>query len=139
MEPAAGGWSAGRWPPTYAASWSSTPSAWRSLPASPGPVRPPRRPGQPAQYTSDEFGRTLRTSGVLASMGRVGSAYDDAMIESFFATLKEGLVHQRAWPTRHELETEVFSRIEGFYNPTRLHGRLDSLSPAACERTSRSR
>jgi hypothetical protein len=47
-------------------------------------------------------------------MGRVGSAFDNAMAESFFATLKAELVYRRAWPTRHELEMEVFSYIEGF-------------------------
>ncbi|WP_137158876.1 IS3 family transposase [Blastococcus sp. CCUG 61487] len=94
-------------------------------------MRPPVESGQ---YTSYEFGKTLRTSGVLASMGRVGSAYDNAMAESFFATLKEELVYQRAWPTRHELEMEVFSYIEGFYNPQRRHSRLDNLSPADYEK-----
>ena len=72
--------------------------------------------------------------GLLASMGRVGSAFDNAMAESFFATLKAELVYRRAWPTRHELEMEVFSYIEGFYNPRRRHSRLDNLSPAAYER-----
>jgi putative transposase len=86
-----------------------------------------------SQYTSYEFGKTLRTSGLLPSMGRVGSAYDNAMAESFFATLKAELVYRRAWPTRHELEMEVFSYIEGFYNTRRRHSRLDNLSPAAYE------
>ncbi len=90
-------------------------------------------PVEPGQYTSYEFGKTLRTSGLLASMGRVGSAYDNAMAESFFATLKAELVYRRAWPTRHELETEVFSYIEGFYNTRRRHSRLDNLSPAQFE------
>jgi putative transposase len=85
------------------------------------------------QYTSIDFGRTLRTSGVVASMGSIGDAFDNAMAESFFATLKEELVYRRAWPTRHELEMEVFSFIEGFYNPLRRHSRLGNLSPAAYE------
>jgi putative transposase len=55
------------------------------------------------------------------------------MAESFFATLKAELVYRQAWPTRHELEMEVFSYIEGFYNPRRRHSRLDNLSPAAYE------
>ncbi|MGY2004630.1 IS3 family transposase [Blastococcus sp. SYSU DS1024] len=86
-----------------------------------------------SQYTSYDFGKTLRTSGLLASMGRVGSAYDNAMAESFFATLKAELVYRRAWPTRHELEMEVFSYIEGFYNTRRRHSRLDNVSPADFE------
>jgi putative transposase len=57
------------------------------------------------------------------------------MAESFFATLKEEMIYQRAWPTRHELEMEmeVFSYIEGFYNTRRRHSRLDNLSPADYE------
>ena len=86
-----------------------------------------------SQYTSYEFGKTLRTSGLLPSMGRVGSAYDNAMAESFFATLKAELVYRRAWPTRHELEMEVFSYIEGFYNTRRRHSRLNNLSPVDFE------
>jgi putative transposase len=85
------------------------------------------------QYTSIDFGRTLRTSGVVASMGSIGDAFDNAMAESFFATVKEELIYRRAWPTRHELEMEVFSFIEGFYNPLRRHSRLGNLSPAAYE------
>lgn len=85
------------------------------------------------QYTSIDFGRTLRTSGVVASMGSIGDAFDNAMAESFFATLKEELIYRRAWPTRHELEMEVFSFIEGFYNPLRRHSRLGNLSPATYE------
>jgi transposase InsO family protein len=85
------------------------------------------------QYTSIDFGRTLRTSGVVASMGSIGDAFDNAMAESFFATLKEEMIYRRAWPTRHELEMEVFSFIEGFYNPLRRHSRLGNLSPAAYE------
>jgi transposase InsO family protein len=57
----------------------------------------------------------------------------NAMCESFFATLKEAMVYRRSWPTRHELEMEVFSYIEGFYNPVRRHSRLDNLSPTAYE------
>ena len=94
-----------------------------------------RRPIEPEQYTSIDFGRTLRTSGVVASMGSIGDAFDNAMAQSFFATLKEELIYRRAWPTRHELEMKVFSFIEGFYNPLRRHSRLGNLSPAAYERT----
>jgi putative transposase len=67
-------------------------------------------------------------------MGSVADAFDNAMAESFFATLKEELVYRRSWPTRHELEMEVFSYIEGFYNPRRRHSRLGNLSPAIYER-----
>jgi len=99
----------------------------------PLPIGVLRRPLESAQYTSYEFGKALRASGLLASMGRVGFAFDNAMAESFFAALKAELVHRRTWPTRHEREMEVFSYIEGFYNPRRRHSRLDNLSPADFE------
>jgi transposase InsO family protein len=76
------------------------------------------------QYTSFEFGRTLRSCGILASLGSVADCYDNAMAETFFAALKTELIYTRAWPSRHELEMEVFSYIEGFYNPRRRHSRL---------------
>ena len=86
-----------------------------------------------SQYTSYEFGKALRNSGLLASMGRVGSAYDNAMAESVFATLKTELVYRQSWPTRHQLEMEVFSYLEGFYNIRRRHSRLNNLSPTNYE------
>src|SRR3712207_5674382 len=92
-----------------------------------------RGPLESAQYTSYEFGKALRASGLLASMGRVGSAFDNAMAESVFATLKTELIYRRSWPTRHELEMEVFSCLEGFYNTRRRHSRLGNLSPADYE------
>jgi putative transposase len=69
------------------------------------------------RYTSYEVGKWLRSSGLLASMGRVGSRY------------------RRSWPTCHELEMEmeVFSYLEGFYNTRRRHSRLGNLSPANYE------
>ncbi len=87
-----------------------------------------------SQYTSFEFGRTLRAAGVLASMGSVADCFDNAMAETFFATLKTELVYTRAWPSRHELEMEVFSYIEGFYNPRRRHSRLGNVSPNTYEK-----
>jgi putative transposase len=90
-------------------------------------------PVEARQYTSYEFGKALRASGLLASMGRVGSAFDNAMAESVFATLKTKLIYRRSWPTRHELEMEVFSYLEGFYNTRRRHSRLGNVSPADYE------
>jgi transposase InsO family protein len=72
-------------------------------------------------------------------MGSKGCAYDNAVAESFFATLKKDLVHRRSWPTRRELISEVFEFVEGFYNTTRRHSTLGYLSPAQFElRASRS-
>jgi putative transposase len=123
------GW---RWPTTCAPNSSSTRSGWRSPPASRRPARC-TTPIESAQYTSYEFGKALRASGLLASMGRVGSAFDNSMAESVFATLKTELIDRRSWPTRHELKMEVFSYLEGFYNTRRRHSRLNNLSPTDYE------
>jgi transposase InsO family protein len=59
------------------------------------------------QCTSIDFGRTLRTCGVVTSMGSIGDAFDNTMAESFFATLKAGMIYCQGWPARPELEMEV--------------------------------
>jgi transposase InsO family protein len=66
-------------------------------------------------------------------MGSVGDCYDNAVAETFFATLKKELVYRRSWPTRQELCSEVFEYIEGFYNPRRRHSTLGMLSPVEFE------
>ena len=66
-------------------------------------------------------------------MSRKGNCWDNAPMESFFATLKKELVHRRSWPTRRELTSEVFELVEGFYNTTRRHSTLGCLSPAQFE------
>ena len=66
-------------------------------------------------------------------MGSKGCAYDNAVVESFFATLEKELVHRHSWPTRRALISEVFEFIEGFYNTTRRHSTLGYLSPAQFE------
>lgn len=87
-----------------------------------------------AQYTSYAFGKTLRESGVLASMGRVRTCYDNAVMESFFSNLKKELTRRRSWPTREILRREVFEWIEGWYNPHRRHSSLGGISPVAWDR-----
>jgi hypothetical protein len=87
-----------------------------------------RLPIESAQYTSYEFGKALRASGLPASRGRVGSAFDNAMAESVFATLKTELIYRRSWPTRHELEMEVYSYLEGSTTPAA--GTPDSATSA---------
>ena len=67
-------------------------------------------------------------------MGSRGDAYDNAVAESFFATLKKMLVHRQPWPTRRELGAAVFEYIEGFYNRQRRHSTLGYLSPEEFER-----
>lgn len=100
-----------------------------------------RRPGQGVvhhsdhgcQYTSLAFGRRLREAGILGSMGSVGDCFDNAVAESFFATLECELFDRRSWPTRQDLELEIFDFIEGFYNPRRRHSTLGYRSPADYE------
>jgi putative transposase len=85
---------------------------------------------QGSQYVSIAFGQAARDAGIARSMGSKGDCYDNAVAESFFATLKKELVHRRSWPTRRELTSEIFEYIEGFYNRVRRHSRLEMLSPA---------
>jgi transposase InsO family protein len=85
------------------------------------------------QYTSLSFGKRLEDEELLPSMGRVGSAYDNALAESFIATLKTELLYRNTWPTRQAARTAIFEYIEGFYNPRRRHSALGYLSPAEFE------
>jgi transposase InsO family protein len=87
-----------------------------------------------SQYTSWAFGHRLREAGLLGSMGRVGSAYDNAMMESFFSTLQRELLDRKTWHTRKELASAIFEWIEAWYNPRRRHTALAYLSPVAYER-----
>jgi putative transposase len=88
---------------------------------------------QGSQYVSLAFGQAARDAGIARSMGSRGDCYDNAVAESFFATLKKELVHRRSWPTRRELASEVFEYIEAFYNRTRRHSTLGYRSPADYE------
>jgi transposase InsO family protein len=87
-----------------------------------------------SQYTLLAFGKRCREAGVRPSMGTVGDAYDNAMGESFFATLECELFDRRKFSSRTEARMAVFSFIEGWYNPTRRHSGLDYLSPMNYER-----
>jgi putative transposase len=92
-----------------------------------------RQPIEFAQFVSLAFGQKARDAGIAVSMGSKGCAYDNAVAESLFATLKKELVHRRSWPTRRELISEVFEFVEGFYNTTRRHSTLGYLSPTQFE------
>jgi putative transposase len=92
-----------------------------------------RRPIESGQYVSLGFGQAARDAGIAVSMGSKGCAYDNAVAESFFATLKKELVHRRSWPTRRELIGEVFEYIQAFYNRARRHSTLDYLTPIEFE------
>jgi transposase InsO family protein len=85
------------------------------------------------QYTSLEFGRRLREAGIAASMGSRGDCYDNAMAESFFATLEVELIDRSDWPTHAAARAAVFEYIEVFYNRVRRHSGIGYLSPADFE------
>jgi putative transposase len=89
---------------------------------------------QGSQYTSIEFGGRCRDAGVRPSMGSVGGAYDNAMCESFLATLECELLGRCRFKTQTEARRAAFEFIEGFYNPRRRHSSIGYLSPIDCER-----
>ena len=88
---------------------------------------------QGTQYTSLAFGGRCREAGVRPSMGSVGDAYDNAMCESFFATLECELLARRRFASPADARMAVFSFIEGWYNPARRHSSIGYLSPIAYE------
>lgn len=100
-----------------------------------------RRPGEGlihhsdrgCQYAAAIYRTLLSSCGIQASMSRAGCCYDNAMMESFFATLKRELIHRRSFKNREEAESAVFEYIEAFYNRKRRHSSLGYLSPEAFE------
>jgi len=86
------------------------------------------------QYTAFAFGKRCSEAGVRPSMGSVGDCFDNAMCESFFATLECELLDRTSFKTQAEARMAVFDFIEGWYNPHRRHSALDYLSPIAYER-----
>jgi putative transposase len=127
----AAGSSAGAWPITCA------PSSLASLQMALARRRPD--PGliwhsdQGSQFVSLAFGQQARAAGIAQSMGSKGDCFDNAVAESFFATIKKELVHRRSWPTKAELRTEVFDYIEVFYNRERRHSTLGQRAPGDYE------
>ena len=88
---------------------------------------------QGSQFVSLAFGQAARAAGIAQSMGSRGDCFDNAVAESFFATLKKELIHRRSWPTKAELRTEAFDYIEVFFNPQRRDGTLGMISPVEFE------
>ena len=86
-----------------------------------------------SQYASDDYQGLLAAHGITASMSRAGDCYDNAVMESFFGTLKTELVHHEPYATRDQARASIFEYIEGFYNRTRLHSTLGYRSPEAFE------
>ena len=89
---------------------------------------------QGSQYTSIAFGKRCRTAGVRPSMGSVGDCYDNALCESFFATLECELIDRQRFRSQAEARMAVFEFIEGWYNPRRRHSAIGYLSPINYER-----
>ncbi len=89
---------------------------------------------QGCQYTSVAFGHRCREVGVRPSMGSVGDCYDNAMAESFFATLECEVLDRRRFHTQAEAKMALFDWIEGWYNPRRRHSGLGRVSPLTYER-----
>lgn len=102
---------------------------WRRDPA-PGVIHHSDRG---SQYTSISLGARLEEAAIVPSMGSVADPYDNALAESFVATLKRELVERRSWPAREEVRTAIFEFVEAFYNRKRLHSSLGYQSPADYE------
>lgn len=99
----------------------------------------PRRPAalhpsdRGSQYASADYQALLAARGIVCSMGRRGDCYDNAVVESFFATLKRELLDRQPWRTRREVERALVGYMDGWYNAERRHSSLGYLSPAAFE------
>jgi putative transposase len=91
-----------------------------------------QRPRESAQYTSFAFQQELDDHGVLASIGSVGDAYDNAMAESFVDTFKTELIADRVWRTRSQLELAIVEWV-AWFNTERLHESLGDIPPAELE------
>jgi putative transposase len=89
---------------------------------------------QGSQYTSLAFGKRCEQAGVRPSMGSVGDCFDNALCETFFATLESELLNRESFKTQAEARAAVFEFIEGWYNPHSRHSALDYLSPIDYER-----
>jgi putative transposase len=85
------------------------------------------------QYTSLAFSQRLQDTGIVTSMGSVGDCYDNAVAESFFATLKRELLDRQVWPKQAAARSAIFEYIEAWYNRQRRHSTLGYVSPAAFE------
>jgi transposase InsO family protein len=93
-----------------------------------------RRPLEPGQYTSWAFTQRAKDSGLLPSMGTIGDAYDNAVIESFWARMQTELLDRQRWRTRLELANAIFEYLEIFHNRQRRHSSLDWRTPDEFEK-----
>jgi len=91
-----------------------------------------KRPVESGQYTSIDYTQELTDHGVLASVGSVSDAFDNALAESFVDTFKTELIADRVWRTRSQLELAIVEYV-GWFNTARLHSALDDRTPAEFE------
>ena len=89
---------------------------------------------QGSQYGSDEWQRFCTSNHLVPSMSRRGNCYDNAVVESFFSSLKKEKIRRHIFKTREEAKAEIFDYIEVFYNRARRHRHLGNISPEAFER-----
>jgi len=87
-----------------------------------------------SQYASAVYQRLLRAHGIVGSMSRAGNCWDNAVVESFFATLKTELIDRRSWATRAAVRAAIAEYLEVFYNGQRLHSYLDYRTPMEAEK-----
>ena len=87
------------------------------------------------QYAAGDYRKLLRDNGITCSMSRRGNCWDNAVVESFFATLKKELVRHERFQTKAEAKAKIFEYIEVFYNRVRRHSSLGQISPAQFEQT----
>ena len=104
-------------------------AVWRRNPKQPVIVHS----DQGSQFGSDDFTRWCRDNQLVPRISRRGNCYDNAVVESFFSSLKKERIKRKIYPTREEAKTEIFEYIEVFYNRTRRHSYLNQLSPMAFE------
>ena len=135
-------WRSGRWPTggrpgEHNLNRPDKSGARPRLVIAPSTLKVLQRPFESTQYTAIEFGRRCKQMGVRPSMGSVGDAYDNAMVESFFASLECELIDRRSFKTKTEARLALFTYIEGWYNPRRRHSALGYRSPANFESTHR--
>jgi transposase InsO family protein len=88
-----------------------------------------------SQYASEHYQRLLGRHGITCSMSGAAQCWDNAPVESFFASLKRELVHHERYTTREQAKASIFEYVEAFYNRVRLHSSLGYLSPEEFERT----
>ena len=87
-----------------------------------------------SQYSRETFQKLMADNGVMCSMSRSGNVWDNAVMESFFSSLKTERVARKVYRSRDQARADVFDYIERFYNPRRRHATIDYISPMDCER-----